>query len=192
MGRELIRVPADWEHPRQRCAHEPWAGGCSEAKANGGMCFQPMHMSRDFDTAARKWTDGVMQWDAGTHPDLVTNITTKEKHPYFWMWEGNPPDIKYYRPTWTSEPTHYQIYETVSEGTPVTPHFATQDELIDYLVEHGDFWDQQRARDGSRNDAGWSHENAETFVKGRGWAPSLVMEVSATGARIHEPRDGDL
>lgn len=190
MGRELIRVPADWEHPRKRCEHSPWAGGCSEAKANGGMCFQPLHMKRDFDTEAREWLNDVMAWDAGTHADLVGGTATKEDYPYFWMWAGEPPDIEYYRPKWTSEPTHFQIYETVSEGTPVTPHFATQDELIDYLVKHGDFWDQSRAREGRQTHAGWQRENAEQFVKGHGWAPSLVMEVGAGGARILEPRDG--
>lgn len=31
----------------------------------------------------------------------------------------------------------YCLYETVSEGTPVTPVFATPEELIDYLVKYG-------------------------------------------------------
>lgn len=190
MGREVIRVPADWEHPCQRCEHSPWAGGCSEAKAHGGMCFQPMHMDRDFDEEAREWLDNAIKWDAGTHPDLVDGSTTKEEHHYFWEWNGDPPDRKYYRPKWTSEPTHYQVYETVSEGTPVTPHFATQDELVDYLVANGDYWDQYRTQEERQYRAGWSREAAEKFVKERGWSPSMVMNVSAAGTTILHPRDG--
>jgi hypothetical protein len=78
-------------------------------------------------------------------------------------------------------PTWFQVYETVSEGTPVTPPFATKEELVDYLVANGDFWDQHRG------DGGWSRENAEAFV-GAGFAMSLVVN-TATGT-IKAPRDG--
>lgn len=74
----------------------------------------------------------------------------------------------------------WQVWETVSEGSPVTPAFATREELIDYLVANGDAWDQKRG------DGGWSRENAESFV-GDGWAPSLI---GAAGS-LHAPRDGN-
>lgn len=32
----------------------------------------------------------------------------------------------------------WQVWETVSEGSPVTPVFVTSTELVDYLVEGGD------------------------------------------------------
>jgi len=39
-------------------------------------------------------------------------------------WAGGPPDKEYYRPAWTEEEaTAFQMYETVSEGTPVSPFF---------------------------------------------------------------------
>ena len=68
------------------------------------------------------------------------------------------------------EPTCYQMYETVSEGTPVTPVFETEDELVDYLVNVGTFWNQK-----------YSREAAEAFVK-TGWAPSFVMLRAESGA----------
>jgi hypothetical protein len=34
------------------------------------------------------------------------------------------------------------LYETVSEGTPVTPVFATAAELVEHLVQVGEDWDQ--------------------------------------------------
>ena len=63
-----------------------------------------------------------------------------------------------------SEAIWFQVYETVSEGTPVTPPFETKKELVDYLVEYGTFW----------NRAGYSREVAEKFVE-IGWVPSGMM-----------------
>jgi hypothetical protein len=71
------------------------------------------------------------------------------------------------------EATWFQAWETVTEGTPVTPPFATTDELVDYLATHGDFWDQERG------DSPWDRKSAEEFVKA-GWAPTLIV----TGKRI--------
>lgn len=188
MGREIRRVPAGWEHPRRDCRHSPWDGGCSNAKAHGGKCFQPLY-DRDFESAAREWMDGAIAWDNGSDPDTAER---KAKCPFYWQWHGAPPNAEYYRPKWTDEErTHFQVYETVSEGTPVSPVFATEEEVIDYLVEHGDYWDQLRAKEGRRERAGWTREAATQFVT-RAWAPSLMVMTSATGTVIHEPRDGDV
>ena len=57
-----------------------------------------------------------------------------------WTDKGDiegPPDPEYYRPAWSEEPTAYQMYETVSEGTPVSPVFLTVDELRTWLLEQG-------------------------------------------------------
>lgn len=75
----------------------------------------------------------------------------------------------------------WQVWETVSEGSPMTPAFATCGELIDYLVANGDAWDQKRG------DGGWSRENAESFVKAA-WAPSMIGH----SGKLHAPRDGAL
>lgn len=52
----------------------------------------------------------------------------------------------------------WQVWETVSEGSPVSPVFKTSDELVDYLV----------------NQSGVSREAAEKFVT-CGWVPSMVV-----------------
>jgi hypothetical protein len=49
----------------------------------------------------------------------------------------SPPRADYYRPVWSEEPTAYQMYETVSEGTPVSPVFLTVDELRAWLLAQG-------------------------------------------------------
>lgn len=171
MGREIRRVPAGWEHPRQ----------------NGGRCFKPLH-DEDFESAARRWLDELDKWLAGgfaqtraEHPeygyDPETPLTC------FDEWHGGYPDSEYYRPRWTlEEATHYQLYETVSEGTPLSPVFATTGELVEHLVVHGDGWDQPVSR-----------EAAEAFVRD-GWVPSMVFSEGrvTTGVAIageYPPRD---
>lgn len=53
------------------------------------------------------------------------------------------PDPAHYMPTWTAtEQVGWCLYETVTEGTPVTPVFATAAELIDHLATAGQDWDQ--------------------------------------------------
>jgi hypothetical protein len=37
----------------------------------------------------------------------------------------------------------WQVWETVSEGSPVTPAFETAEALIEHLVQHSDAWDQR-------------------------------------------------
>ena len=162
MGREIRRVPADWEHPKTK----------PDYRSRQLVGYQPMH-DRSFEEAAREWMDAAIAWDNGTDPDCAQH---KAKHPFYWQWSNMPPNPAYYRPKWTSEPTHYQVYETVTEGTPVTPHFATKAELIDWLVEHGDDWDHGK---------GWSRESATSFVEEE-WAPSLVI---ADGV-LYRPKDG--
>lgn len=77
----------------------------------------------------------------------------------------------------------WQVWETVSEGSPVTPAFPTKEALIDYLVQNGDLWDQKRA------EGGWKREAAEKFVESA-WSPSLVVFSSDEGTTVLQPRDG--
>lgn len=149
MGREIRRVPEGWEHPRDNRGH-----------------YQPM-FDRDFEMEATKWVNACTAWAAGTHPDQVRRSTDAPPLPaYFWEWDGGPPERAWYRPAFTTEPTHYQFYETVSEGTPLSPVFASLAELEDWLV----------------NEAGYSREGAHGFCES-GWAPSFMR--TADGAFIN-------
>lgn len=69
----------------------------------------------------------------------------------------------------------WQVWETVSEGSPVTPAFATAEELVDYLVKNGDAWCQKRP-----DERPPTREAAENFVKHAGWVPS-GMSSAQTG-----------
>lgn len=122
MGKELRKVPANWEHPK---------------KKDGS--YQPMFDSF-YGDALNEWIEHNKKWNDGTHDDLVEGLTTKEKHPFYAMWAGDAPDIQYYqtRKYDESELTHIQLYETTSEGTPKSPVFRADEfeKLCEYAAEN--------------------------------------------------------
>lgn len=151
MGREIRMVPMGWEHPK-------------DAKGN----YKPMY-DRVYAEHRQEWLDNQRAWDDGTHPSLIESPGLKEDYPFFSDWDGGPPDREYYRDAWTEAANCFQMYETVSEGTPVTPVFETEDELVDYLVEVGTLWGKKHNR-----------KSAEAFVKA-GYAPSFLMFSNSDG-----------
>jgi hypothetical protein len=153
MGREIRQVPPNWEHPQRDPEHDTYR--------HGG--FQPMH-DRHYDDAKREWIEGLAQWEAGTFPGQDTYTGCE-----WWDYAGDPPVKAYYRPWKDDEATWFQLWETVSEGTPVSPPFATREALADHLAEHGDGgW-------GASRPGGWGKERAYRFVMDDGWAPSMVV-----------------
>lgn len=157
MGREIRKVAKGWEHPKR------------ENKYTGKLEYQPMY-DKSFKEASNEWVKGFIDWLNGGRE---SNKLDGEDFEY-WEWEGMPPeDREYYRPIWSPEEmTHIQMYETVSEGTPVSPVFAIKEQLIDYLVKNGDYWDQERG------ERGWNLESAESFVADE-WCPSFILTVPA-------------
>lgn len=140
MGREIRRVPKGWEHPADERGH-----------------YKPLY-DHDYEEKAQEWLKNSAEWEAGTHPDLVEDPELKHKYAHFWEWDGSPPEKEYYRPAWKPEEmTHYQMYETVSEGTPVSPVYETLEELERWLIGEG-----------------YSEKAASAFCKS-GYAPSLVF-----------------
>lgn len=177
MGREIRRVPADWEHPRYDDDTAPRSDRVGD--------YVPLR-DKDYVSACEEWMAGLDAWRRGER-----NKFAGDGYDYFWEYEGNPPDKEHWRERrWTeAEATHYQMYETVSEGTPLTPPMPTLQALADYLVEHGDFWGQKRGTHGydrGEKPVKWSREAADRFV-GTGWAPSLVTQVSHGAVKVMEP-----
>lgn len=168
MGREIRMVPPNWEHPRYTEENAPFDNRIGE--------YHPL-FDEDFEKQANEWFADCLLWSRGEHPDQQKDYCKEYK--FYWQWAGNPPDAEYYRPKWADEEMiWFQVYETVSEGTPVTPPFATKAELVDYLSTKGDFWDQKRG------EGAWDRDAAEKFV-GHGWAPSLIV----TGGQVKKVSD---
>lgn len=114
----LRHVPANWEHP----------------KNNHGK-YIPM-FDIYYGDALEEWLQNNEMWNNGTHPDLIENPKLKEKYPFYALWGSDAPVVKQYqtRKYKQEELTHIQIYETTSEGTPLTPVFAKED--FDSLCEY--------------------------------------------------------
>lgn len=159
MGREIRMVPPNWSHPqRNQYGH-----------------FQPM-FNQTFAQAAAEWKAAFAKWESGERPSYCGEDT---KNLEYWEWESNPPDRAYYRPWEDSEATWFQVWETVSEGSPVTPAFASKEELVEYLVQRGDdFQSSQYAKP-------WPRKAAEQFVKSE-WAPSMMVQ----GGEIYTAETG--
>lgn len=151
MGREVRRVPPNWKHPT--------------IERYGRVDNQPMR-DRPFDQEFQEW---LLDFDRVRRGEL-----TEVEQGYWprglpdWFKDYPSPDPAYYRPWKDEEATWFQLWETVSEGTPVSPPFATKEELAQHLAAHGDEWDEKRRR------GGWGIERARAFVEA-GWAPSMVV-----------------
>lgn len=167
MGREIRQVPSNWQHPM------------SEEYPDRK---QPMY-DQSYDEARAEWVEGLRAWNAGEDKRREEYKNDDGSYMDYWIWYGQPPEREYYRPWKDDEATWFQLWETVSEGTPVTPPFATKQELADYLAANGDEWDQKRCLDPhscrlfglTLGKPGWGKEKAERFVFGSGWAPSMVV-----------------
>lgn len=72
----------------------------------------------------------------------------------------------------------WQLWQTVSDG-PISPVFATADELIDWMCQPVPEKDRTRFQPSPYPDMpwaqGWKREVAEPFVKDIGWAPSGIV-----------------
>lgn len=144
MGREVRRVPADWQHPKdERGNYVPLRNG-------------------PFEKAAREWDEEAAKWARGEFPDYAS---PKSRLLSYEEWNGARPKRENYMPTWTPEQaTHLMMYEDTSEGTPISPAFATPEELARWLA------------DTSASAFGNSTASYEQWLRVArgGWAPGAV------------------
>ena len=90
----------------------------------------------------------------GWSDDGQTETSTEcrdEDHLYEYLvaeTEAEEPKPENYMPVFDvpADQLGWVLYETVSEGTPVTPVFATAEELIDHLATVGQDWNQEPMR----------------------------------------------
>lgn len=153
MGREIRLVPPNYQHTaRNQHGH-----------------FKSM-FDKTFKQACDEWDAGEAEWLAGTSEE---SKKYKSKYPHYADWNSARPDNpENYRPWEDSEGTWFQVWETVSEGSPVTPAFATKEELVEYLVKHGD--NLQDLEFGTHYAKPWPRKAAEQFVQ-KEWAPTGMV-----------------
>ena len=135
MGREIRKVPPHWDHPKQNPNENRY----------GHEGLQPMH-NQTFEVRFAEWLADFDRIRAGNLDELERKCYPRGLADWL-IDEGAPHDPAYYRPWKDEEATWFQLWETVSEGTPVSPPFASKEELADHLAEHGDNFGASEGRD---------------------------------------------
>ncbi|WP_222165879.1 hypothetical protein [Edaphocola aurantiacus] len=121
MGREIRKVPSNWEHPRDE---------------NGK--FKPM-FAESYEQVLKKWIENNSLWSEGKHPSQAEFPKETRDCKFYAEWAGDPPNVEYYNPNnWSKQEANcYQVYETTSEGTPVSPIFENTKSLERWLIQDG-------------------------------------------------------
>ena len=159
MSREIRRVPKNWKHPKNSYGnYEPL---CDD------YIGSLKYYKEEVDRFIEQMTEVIESGDVKIYDTLFE--TPKEAYDYLTEDEITPPNIYNYMP----EGKWYQLFEGVSEGTPLSPPFATKDELINWLTNNNDFWGNK-----------WNKESAEDIVNSE-YAPSGIV----SGGEIYQPNE---
>ncbi|RPD42964.1 hypothetical protein [Chitinophaga barathri] len=144
MGREVRKVAKGWEHPRDERGR-----------------YHPMFAEPYIDVL-QEWQQNNALWEKGIHPDQQQYRGAAACKTYA-DWNGPAPDPSYYNQhKWTEkEACCFQYYETVTEGTPLSPVFDSLADLSDWLIKN----------------EGYTRAYAEEFCR-TGWAPTFIGQVS--------------
>lgn len=130
----LRRVPADWEHPKNP----------PEVQEELGT-YIPQY-PEPWDLALKEWRD--------EEPHSL-QMLTGEVEPNLNSFTPPPDPISYCRFPPGALLTHYQLYEEVSFGTPVSPVFEEPKALVAWMVGRPVFGEPGTA---------WTLEDAARFV----------------------------
>lgn len=133
MGREVRRVPADWQHPKDERGH-----------------YKPLYSGIRYKRDADEFME--------TANSKGLQVAVEDF--------GGAPNANDYMPAWPEEQcSHFMMYEDVSEGTPISPAFATPEELARWLADTG----ASACGDMTASYEGWLR------VARGGFAPSMVF-----------------
>jgi len=123
VSREVRRVPADWQHPKH------WTGGMRGPEER----YKALFPGEDYQPRVDEWDEACAKWKRGEFPDYAD---AEAKTMMYEQWAGQRPHRDDYMPTWPAEQrTHLMMYETTSEGTPISPAFETPEQLARWLAD---------------------------------------------------------
>lgn len=191
MGREVRRVPLDWQHPME------WRKQWDPATQRVRQQLVPCALLEDYPGAVARWeAEGAELarregWDWTFHVEYhLTGFQGREDteptvHPFHIgdepievrdadhlyelltaQHETKRPDPADYMPVFPEgTATGWCMYETTSEGTPISPVFETPEDLARWLADNG------------ASAFGSSTATYEQWLSmaRAGWAPSAVV-----------------
>lgn len=125
MSREVRMVSPTWKHPKNdQGRFVPLFEGVHDAYAK----------------VAESWDEGYAKWQEGLIEDFEGGWEPREEDDgdRYTDWAGPRPSPDDFMPNWTAgEATHFMMYESTSEGTPISPAFTTPEELARYCADNG-------------------------------------------------------
>lgn len=149
MSRSVRMVPPDWQHPK---------------KDDGS--FIPLLAGTYSEHIHEYWWQFAL-WLKG-YRVLMHDILPKNNHHIdmtFEEYHGGEPQPEWYMPEFPEGScTHFMMYETTSEGTPISPAFEKPEDLAHWLADNN-------ANAGAGETA--SYEQWLNVIRG-GFAPTLI------------------
>lgn len=119
MGREVRKIKRGWEHPKY---------------PNGS--YIPLHDS--YAKRVAEWDEECAKWCTGWRPDYCRRDATYPSTVEGYVaWDGERPVESEYMPDFGNEADMLVMYETCTEGTPISPAFETPEELARWLADNG-------------------------------------------------------
>lgn len=165
MGREIRMVPPDWQHPK-------------DAKGK----YIPL-LRGSFAQADADWNEGYAAWQRGEVENYSAKPGESKWKPKpddtesstYTEWAGSRPSPDDYMPLFPEgTATMFCMYEDTSEGTPISPAFATPEELARWLADTG-----AKAFGGMTA----TYEQWLATCKA-GWSVGMVMETGPNGNKM--------
>jgi hypothetical protein len=115
-------VPKDWSHPKD---------------GSGG--YIPL-LSSSYEEAKEEWDESEKMWNDGFRKCYVSDGWVKKYDDMTYSyeeWAGGEPLEEQYMPSFNDgNNTYLMMYETCSEGTPISPAFKTPEELARWLTDN--------------------------------------------------------
>lgn len=109
MSRELRMVPSNWNHPIDNIGNHI-----------------PLFLGKDYESNLESW-----------HRCRAGYLRDTDRVDGIEEFCGDKPEYIDYMPLFDeSDSTHYMMYETTSEGTPISPAFGTKEELARWLADN--------------------------------------------------------
>lgn len=125
---KLRKVPVSWEHPKNN-------------EGNYIPLFDGSYAeySKRFEERKEMWNKGFKEDFDIVDKKMVEKYVPKEPENEsitFEEWDGEKRLPEDYRPDWpVEEQTHFQMYEDVTEGTPVSPVCEKVEDLALWLCQ---------------------------------------------------------
>lgn len=165
MGREVRMVPPGFEHPKDKRGN-----------------YIPL-LKGPFSKCLAEWDEESAAWDRG---EVLDYSTWPEKRTFkprsdgtvsetYEDYAGSRPVAADYMPEFAEgTATHLCMYENTSEGTPISPTFATPEELARWLADNNA---------SAFGGMGATYEQWLATCKS-GYAPSMVLSLGPAGNKM--------